>query len=218
MQCKLVQVHVNVNQDRQVDGSGSRSDKGKSGKGGKGKSKKGGKGKEREERKRPASSMVNAGTARKGDTSCKLQKDEVRHRCRQVVTRVAGRLVSTHPQRQAQRSPSPQAKLCTERGERHPVAADGASVLAGSRWQSDVSTDRDLVHQHDRTGPADSHGCKLGRSRIRVVGFWIGLDVMPNQLCQRQPITAATCKPANLEQHHWRWRGMYWSETSWRPT
>ena len=43
-------VHVNVNQERQVDGSGSRPDKGKGGKGGKGKSKKGGKGKERGER------------------------------------------------------------------------------------------------------------------------------------------------------------------------
>ena len=42
-------VHVNVNQERQVDGSGSRSDKGKGSKGGKGKSKKGGKGKERGE-------------------------------------------------------------------------------------------------------------------------------------------------------------------------
>ena len=36
-------VHVNVNQERQVDGSGSRSDKGKGSKGGKGKSKKGSK-------------------------------------------------------------------------------------------------------------------------------------------------------------------------------
>ena len=43
-------VHVNVNQERQVDGSGSRSDKGKGGKGGKGKSKNGGKGKERGEK------------------------------------------------------------------------------------------------------------------------------------------------------------------------
>ena len=43
-------VHVNVNQEGQVDGSGSRSDKGKCGKGGKGKSKKGGKGKERGEK------------------------------------------------------------------------------------------------------------------------------------------------------------------------
>ena len=37
-------VHVNVNQERQVGGSGSRLDKGKGGKGGKGKSQKGGKG------------------------------------------------------------------------------------------------------------------------------------------------------------------------------
>ena len=43
-------VHVNVNQERQVDWSGSRSDKSKSSKGGKGKSKKGGKGKERGEK------------------------------------------------------------------------------------------------------------------------------------------------------------------------
>ena len=43
-------VHVNVNQERQVDRSGLRSDKGKSSNGGKGKSKKGGKGKERGEK------------------------------------------------------------------------------------------------------------------------------------------------------------------------
>ena len=43
-------VHVNVNQERQLDVSGSRSDKGKSSRGGKGKSKKGGKGKERGEK------------------------------------------------------------------------------------------------------------------------------------------------------------------------
>ena len=43
-------VHVNVSQERQVDGSGSRSDKGKGSKGGKGKSKKGGKGKGRGEK------------------------------------------------------------------------------------------------------------------------------------------------------------------------
>ena len=43
-------VHVNVNEERQVDGSGSRSDKGKSSKGGKDKSKKAGKGKERGEK------------------------------------------------------------------------------------------------------------------------------------------------------------------------
>ena len=62
-------VQMNVIQERQVDGSGSRSDKGKSSKSGKGKSMKGSKRKEREERKRPPSLMVNAGTtARRGDT------------------------------------------------------------------------------------------------------------------------------------------------------
>ena len=55
-------VHVNVNQERQADGSGSRSDKGKGSKGGKGKSKKGTRAR-REERKRPPSLMVNADTA-----------------------------------------------------------------------------------------------------------------------------------------------------------
>ena len=43
-------VHVNVNQKRQIDGSGPRSDKGKSSERGKGKSKKGVKGKERGEK------------------------------------------------------------------------------------------------------------------------------------------------------------------------
>ena len=50
--------HVNVNQERQGGGSGSRLDKGKSGKGGKGK--------ERGDNA-ATSSMVNAGTARRGD-------------------------------------------------------------------------------------------------------------------------------------------------------
>ena len=95
----------------------------------------------------------------------------------------SGRPIGVNSQRQAQRS-LPASELCTERGERHPVAAYGASVLPGARQQSDISTDRELVHHHDRTGPEDSHGCKLGRSRIRVVGFWIRLDVLPNQLCQ----------------------------------
>ena len=54
-----------------------------------------------------------------------------------------------------------------------------------SRRQPDASADGEVVHQHDRTGPEDSHGCKLGRTRIRIVGFWLRLDVLPNQLRQR---------------------------------
>ena len=51
-------VQVNVNQERQVDGSGSRSDKGKGGIGGRGKSSRREARTRREERKRTASSMV----------------------------------------------------------------------------------------------------------------------------------------------------------------
>ena len=69
-------------------------------------------------------------------------------------------------------------ELCAEHGKHHPDVADGPGALPESHWQSAV---RNLVHQHDRTVPEDSHGCKLGRSRIRVVGFWIWLDNLPNQ-------------------------------------
>ena len=55
-------VHVNINKERQIGGSGSRLDNSKKGvKGSKDKSKKGGKGKG-EMRKRTASLKVNAGT------------------------------------------------------------------------------------------------------------------------------------------------------------
>ena len=170
-------VHVNVNQERQVDGSGSRSDKGKRGKGGKGKFKKGGKGKERGER-----------AASKFDGGCRYceKRRHMKADCRKMKSDIAagkcdksGRPIGVNPPTATGATqPSPASELCTERGEHHPVAADGASVLPGSGRQSDVSTDRDLVHQHDRTGPEDAHGCK------RVVGFWIRLDVLPNQLCQ----------------------------------
>ena len=80
--------------------------------------------------------------------------------------------------------PSPQASYAPSMASTIPLQQMVDSVLPFSRRQSDVSSDGDLVHQHDRTGPKDSHGCKLGRSRIRVVGFWLRLDVLPNQLCQ----------------------------------
>ena len=62
-----VDVHVNVNQERQGGGRSTRSDKGKGDKGGKGKFKKGGKGRQRK-RNRSDSLKVNAGTARRRGT------------------------------------------------------------------------------------------------------------------------------------------------------
>ena len=169
-------VHVNVNQERQVDGSGSRSDKGKGSKGGKGKSKKGGKVKERGEK-----------AASKFEGECRYCQKR-RHKkadCRKMKSDIAagkcdksGKPTGVNSLTAAGATqPSPQASYAPSMASTIPVAADGASVLPRSRRQSDVSTVRDLVHQHDRTGPEDSHGCKLGRS--------------------------STCKPANLEQRHW---------------
>ena len=81
---QLDAVHVNVNQERQVDGSGSRSAQGKGGKSGKGKSKKGGKGKERGEK---AATKFHGECGygqkrghKKSDCRKKLKSD----RCRQV--------------------------------------------------------------------------------------------------------------------------------------
>ena len=122
-------VHVNVNQDRQVDDSGSRPDTGKSGKGGKGKSKRGGKGKERGEK-----------AASKFEGEC---------------------------------------RYCQKRGHKK---------VDCRKMKSDIAA-----------GNCDKSGKR----------FWIRLDVLPNQSCQRHPITAA---------RHWRWRGMYWSETNWIST
>ena len=175
---QVAAVHVNVNQERQVDGSGSRSDKGKGskgGKGGKGKSKKGSKGKERGEK-----------AATKFDGECRycLKRGHKKSDCRKMKSDIAAGKCDKSGKPIAVNALSAASELCTEHGKHHPAATDGASVLPVSPRQSDVSTDGDVVHQHDPTGPEDSHGCKLGRSRIRAVGFWIRLDVLPNQLCQ----------------------------------
>ena len=69
-------VHVNVNQERQVDGSGSRSDTAKAAKAAKASPRREARAR-KEERKRSPSLMVNAGTGLK-------RKDEVRHRCGQM--------------------------------------------------------------------------------------------------------------------------------------
>ena len=70
--------------ERQVDGSCSRSDKGKGGKGGKVKSKKGGKGKERGEKAATKFDGERRYCHKRRHKKSGLQKDEVRHRCRQV--------------------------------------------------------------------------------------------------------------------------------------
>ena len=121
-------------------------------------------------RNRSASLNVNAGTARR--------KGHKKAECRKMKADLDAGKCDKHGKPTCVKSltatgatqPSPASELCAEPGEHHPAAADGPSALPESRWQSAL---RNLVHQHDRAGPVDSHGCKLGRSRIRVVGFWI---------------------------------------------
>ena len=168
-------VHVNVNQERQVDGSGSRSDKGK---GGRGKSKKGGKGKERGEK---------AATNFDGECRYCQKRGHKKSDCRKMKSDIAASKCDKSGKQctlNGRRNASLPRKRSMHRAWQAPFHCNSASVLPVSRRQSDVSTDGDLAHQYDRTGPEDSHGCKLGRSRMRDVGFWIRLDVLPNQLCQ----------------------------------
>ena len=111
-----------------------------------------------------------------------MQKDEGRHRCRQVrQERQAKGCQCTHSGRLDTAFPA--SKLWTKPDKHHPTATGGADVL-----QSDASPCKTLVHQHDHAGPEDSYGCKLGRSRIRVTGFWIRLDILSNQLCRRSSV------------------------------
>ena len=156
-------VHVNVNQERQDDGSGSRSDKGKcgkGGKGGKGKSKKGSKGEERGEK---------AATKFDGEYRYCLKRRHKKSDCRKMKSDIAackcdksGKPTGINALSAAGATqPSPQASYAPSMASTIPFATDGASVLPVSRRQSDVSTDGDVVHQHDRTSPEDSHGCKL---------------------------------------------------------
>ena len=80
-----------------------------------------------------------------------VQKDEVGSRCRQVRQEwQANRCQLAHGD--GHDAAFPASEPCNESGEHHPDAADGASVLPMSRRQSDVSTNRDQVHQHGRTG------------------------------------------------------------------
>ena len=164
-------VHVNVHHERQVDGSGSRSDKGK---GGKGKFEKEGKGKERGER-----------AATKFDGECRYcqKKGHKKSDCRKMKSDIAagkcdkgGKPMGGQCTLSGRRNEAfPASELCTEHGKHHPIATDGASVLPMSRRQSDVSTDGNVVHQHDRTGPEDSHCCKLGT----LLGSGSGLTSCP---------------------------------------
>ena len=190
-------VHVNVNHERQVDGSVSRSDKGKGSKGGKGKSKKGSKGKERGEK---------AVTKFDGECGYRLKRGHKKSDCRKMKSDIAackcdkcGKPVGVNALSAAGATqPSPQASYAPSMASTIPLQQVVPVYLPcpdGSQTSQPTETwfiNMIVVAQK-------THGCKLGRSRTRIVGFWLRLDVLPNQLRQRHPIIAATCKTSNLE-------------------
>ena len=88
------------------------------------------------------------------------------------------------------------------------TSADRPCVLPEFRWQPGAAAARKLIHQHDRTNPADSHGRKPGRRRVRSVGFWIRLDILSDQLRRRSSAATETRQSSDLEQRHWRQRGV----------
>ena len=122
---------------RQVDGSGSRSDKGKGSKGGKGKSKTGSKGKERGEK-----------AVTKFDGECRycLKRGHKKSHCRKIKSDIAagkslksGKPIGVNALPAAGATqPFSASELCTEHGKHHSIATNGASVLPVSRRQSDV--------------------------------------------------------------------------------
>ena len=167
-------VHVNVNQERQGSGSGSRSDKGK------GKSKKGGKGKEKDEK-----------AATKFDGKCRycLKRGHKKSDCRKLKADLAagkcdkgGKPIGVNALSAAGATqPSPQAIYAPNMASTIPMQQ--MVLVYFPNPVGNQAPQQKLVHQHDRTSPEDSHGCKLGRSRIRVVGFWIWRDILANHLC-----------------------------------
>ena len=173
-------VHVNVNQERQVGGSGPRSAKSKGGKGGKGKSKKGGKGKEKGEK-----------SATKFDGECKYchKRGHKKSNCRKMKSDIAAgqcdksvKPIGVNALSAASATqPSPQASYAPSMANTIPLQQMvPVYFLCPDGSQTSPPTETWYINM---TVPAQKT-LKLGRSRIRVVGFWIRLDVLPNQFCQ----------------------------------
>ena len=178
-------VHVNVNQERQVDGSGSRSDKGKGGKGGKGKSKKGCKSKERGERER----------SKRFQGECRdcQKRGHKKSDCRKMKSDIAagksdksGKPIGVNALSAAGTTqPSPQATYAPSMASTIPLQQMVPVYLPCPNGSQTSET-----WFINMTSPENSHGCKLGRSRMRVVGFWIWLDILPNHSCPIAPTTS----------------------------
>ena len=186
-------VHVNVNQERQVDGSGSPSDKGKGSKGGKGKSKKGSKGKERVEK---------AATKFDDECRCCLKRRHKKSDYRKMKSDIAagkcdksGKPIGVNALSAAGTTqPSPQASYAPSMASPIPLqqvvpvyfpCPDGSQTSQQTEaWYINM-----IVPVQKTLMVASLDGAEYA-----LLDSGSGFDVLPNQLCQRHPIVATTCK------------------------
>ena len=161
MQCKLMQCLSTSITNNKTSVAAHAQTKAKGGKGGKSKSKKGSKGKERGEK-----------AATKFDGECryclkrghkksdyrKMKSDIAAGKCDKTDKPIGVNALSAAGATQ----PSPQASYAPSMARTIPLQQMVPVCFP---------CDGDVAHQHDRTGPEDSIGCKLGRSRN--TRFWI---------------------------------------------
>ena len=182
-------VHVSGGQERQGGSGNAQRGKGQGGNSVRGKGKESDKNKEKDEKQ--------AGKF-EGVCKCCKKKEHKKQECKRIQADFA-------------------ASRCDKSGKptsgTQPQAMHRARLDPESRWQSIAAANRNLVHQHDRTSPADSTGRTIGRRGVRSVGFWILLDILSDQL-RRRPATAAnTRQSSDSEQRYRKQRGVLWSET-----
>ena len=123
-----------------------------------------------------------------------VQKDEGRSCCRQMRQEwQAIRRQLTHCDRRDAAFFA--SELCIKSGEHHPDAADGPCVLPESRWQSGVSADRNLVHQHDRIGPEKLMVASLDGAEYVLLDSGSGLTSCPINYADDLPLLP---RPVNL--------------------
>ena len=192
-------VHVSGGRKRQ-DGSGNAQlDKGQGGNSVRGKGKESGKNKEKDEKQ--------SGKF-EGECKCCKKKGHKKGKCRRIQADLAAS--------RCDKSGKPTSvNSLTATSGKQPRAMHRSRLDPESRWQSVAAANRNLVHRHDRTSPADSTGRTSGRCGARSVGFWIQLDILSDQLRRRPSTAANTRQSSDPEQRYRKQRGVLWSETSW---
>ena len=189
MQCKVDAVHVNVNQDPQVDGSGSRSDKGK------GKSKKGSKGKDRGEKCRYCLKRGH----KKSDCR-KMKSDIAAGKCdmsgKPIGVNALSGAGTTQPSPQASHAPS--MASTTPLQQMVPVyfpCPDGSQTSQPTEtWYINM-----IVLAQKTLMVASLDGAEYA-----LLDSASGLTSCPINYANDIPLLPRpTCKSANIEQRHW---------------